>query len=118
MALHNDYGQEAEIAACQYLQSKGYRILERNWHWRKYEIDIIAIDKQEIVVVEVKARATDTFEQPENAVTRSQQKRIVEATEAYILLHEIDLPVRFDILGFLGREKKPVHIPAAFIPTI
>lgn len=43
MALHNELGKEGEAAAEQLLLQKGYRILERNWRFRKNEIDLIAL---------------------------------------------------------------------------
>jgi len=69
MARHNDLGKEGEKQALHMLQEKGYTILETNWRHEKDEVDIIALDKNELIVVEVKTRSTDYFGDPEEAVT-------------------------------------------------
>ena len=56
MAKHNELGKKGEEIAAQYLSEKGYEILERNWRNRHKEIDIIAKDGNELVIVEVKTR--------------------------------------------------------------
>jgi Holliday junction resolvase-like predicted endonuclease len=54
MAEHIDLGKKGEDLACNYLLKEGYTILARNWRFLKREIDIIALDKKELVIVEVK----------------------------------------------------------------
>jgi putative endonuclease len=49
-------GNLGEQKAKEYLLNKGYQILEKNWKHQKYEIDIIAIDGAELVIIEVKTR--------------------------------------------------------------
>ena len=56
MAGHNELGKKGEDAAVRYLRQKGYEILERNWVYERYEIDIIARDEEFIVFAEVKSR--------------------------------------------------------------
>jgi len=56
MAKHNEFGKQGEELAAQFLMEKGYEILERNWRNRHKEIDIIAKDGEELVIVEVKTR--------------------------------------------------------------
>ena len=58
MARHNDLGILGEQLAVEYLIKKGYVILEKNFRFEKHEIDIIAKDKQVLIVVEVKTRST------------------------------------------------------------
>ncbi|HBG57987.1 MAG TPA: endonuclease, partial [Porphyromonadaceae bacterium] len=53
MADHNELGWKGEEAAANYLASKGHRIVERNWTFRGYEVDIISEDDGYIVFVEV-----------------------------------------------------------------
>ena len=52
-------GRQAEQAAAEYLQSKGYRILNRNWRRRECEIDIVAQKAASVYLVEVKYRQSD-----------------------------------------------------------
>jgi hypothetical protein len=49
MADHNDLGNKGEDKAVAFLKSKGYRIIERNWTFHGYEIDIIAEDSEFII---------------------------------------------------------------------
>ena len=49
-------GQSGEQAAAEYLESCGLRILDRNWRCAVGEIDIVAVDRRTLVVVEVKSR--------------------------------------------------------------
>ena len=68
MASHNDFGKQAEDLAVDFLERKNYRILARNYRYLKAEIDIIAIFDNKIIIVEVKARATDAFMLPQEAI--------------------------------------------------
>ena len=54
MAAHNDLGNEGELIAQQFLQKKGFKILHCNWQHLRYEVDIVAYDKEFLVFIEVK----------------------------------------------------------------
>jgi putative endonuclease len=120
MAEHNDFGKSGEDMAAEYLQKKGYRILERNYISGRNEIDIIARDGKYIVVVEVKSRHSNFAGEPETAVTRDKQKSMIRAANSYIRSKNIDDEVRFDIVSILvvkGKEEIN-HIEDAFYPTL
>ena len=57
MYKRHEIGKLGEDLACRYLQNQGYKILERNFEARQGEIDIIALDKSEIIFIEVKTRS-------------------------------------------------------------
>ncbi|MFV0304086.1 MAG: YraN family protein [Moheibacter sp.] len=101
MAEHYDFGKEAEQLAVQFLEKKKYKILERNYRFQKAEIDIIAHDlvKNEIVIVEVKARKYNSLQKPEEAVTKSKQKLLLKATDAFLINRNLNLETRFDIIS-------------------
>ena len=61
MAEHNDLGKWGEQVAVDYLQRKGYEILERDWKSGHRDLDIIALDGDTIVFVEVKTRRSGSF---------------------------------------------------------
>ena len=84
MAKHNELGKKGEEIAAQYLSEKGYEILERNWRNRHKEIDIIAKDGNELVIVEVKTRQNDEHGEPDLAVTLPKQTRLIYAANAYM----------------------------------
>ncbi len=119
MALHNETGNKGEKLAIRYLQKLGYSILDTNWHTRHYEIDIVARDGNELVIVEVKTRTGDDYGHPSEAVTNKKIRRLINATERYIHLHHIDLDTRFDVISVIFRDRKYrlEHIKDAFYPT-
>jgi putative endonuclease len=58
MASHNKLGIEGETISEQFLQKKGFKILNTNWRHLRYEVDIIALDKDFLVFIEVKTRSS------------------------------------------------------------
>ncbi|MFC3160008.1 YraN family protein [Chryseobacterium arachidis] len=108
MAQHNDFGKKAEDLAVEYLQKNGYKILVRNFRFQKAEIDIIAEKDNLIIVTEVKARSTDAFMLPQEAVTKTKIKLIVSAANYYLEEFNKNLEVRFDIITVLPDEKKRI----------
>ena len=117
MAKHNILGKQGEELAVQFLQNLNYQVVEINWREHKFEIDIIAKDKDELVFVEVKTRTTDFFGNPEEAVTLPKQKHLIEGADFYINQNEIDLECRFDVVAVvLNESKKEInHIKSGLI---
>ena len=97
-------GATGEELAVQYLERKGYRILERNWRWRRCEIDIIALKKELLVIVEVKSRTNTSFGMPESFVTLAQWNNIAAAAGTYMAANGFDWEVRFDIVAITLTE--------------
>lgn len=117
MAHHNDFGKTAEDLAADYLQKNGYKILVRNFRFQKTEIDIIAEKDDVIIIAEVKARSTDAFILPQEAVTKTKIKSIVSAANHYLEKFQKDNEVRFDIISVLPDDQKNLtidHITDAF----
>ena len=116
MASQNDMGREGESEARAYLVKHGYNVLHTNWHWHHYELDIIAVKEDELIVVEVKTRSEDFLLSPEDAVDTKKIRRIVAAADAYVRYFNIDLPVRFDIVTLIKKETGFLidHIEDAF----
>lgn len=118
MAVHNELGKLGEDLAVQYLTDKGYEILERNWRNIHKEIDIIAKEGDDLVIVEVKARQTDEYGEPGIAVTKRKQRMLIAAANAYITRKGLDVETRFDIVSIVFKDGEPVieHIEDAFLP--
>jgi putative endonuclease len=117
MADHNDFGILAEDLAVKYLEKNNYKILVRNFRFQKTEIDIIAEKDELIIIVEVKARSTDAFMLPQEAVTKTKIRSIVLAANHYMEKFEKQNEVRFDIISVLPDENKNLlidHIADAF----
>ena len=74
MADHNEFGKIAEDLAVDFLVKAEYKILARNFRYLKAEIDIIAEKENQIIIIEVKARNTDAFLEPQEAVNKKKIK--------------------------------------------
>jgi putative endonuclease len=120
MAQHNTLGKSGEDAAMAFLQSKGYKILHRNWRRGSYEIDIVAATDEELVIIEVKTRSNNSYSDPEDAVTNRKIDHIVSAADLYIKIFDIQLPARFDIISVIGKIPpfEIDHIEDAFYPPV
>lgn len=115
-----DLGKEGEDIAVKYLTEKGFKIVERNYHYStKGEIDIIANDKNQLVFVEVKSRINLDYGEPEYAINPKKIKQIKKMAELYLFDKEIDeADCRFDVVTILlGDGSKPVinHYENAFM---
>lgn len=69
-------GNEGEDFAAQFLRLHGYQILDRNYHSRYGEVDIVAAHDQCVVFVEVKTRTSARFGLPETSVTPKKLEKI------------------------------------------
>src|SRR6186713_1937657 len=118
MSKHNELGVEGEVIALEFLEQKGYDILEINWRFAKTEVDIIARDQKTIVIIEVKTRTSDAFGMPEDSVNPSKQKNLALAAEEYLERNNLDVDVRFDVISITIKngESKIFHIRDAFFP--
>jgi putative endonuclease len=115
-----EIGKMAEEHALKYLQNLDYIILDTNWQYGHLELDIVAQDGNDLVIVEVKSRNSIRYGHPSDAVTPVKMKRIVEAADAYIQSRNIKLDTRFDIITviFFGLEWELEHFSDAFYPTL
>jgi putative endonuclease len=98
-------GAAGEDRAAAWYGTAGYRILARNWRCADGEIDLIATDGATLVFCEVKARATDAFGAPAEAVTAAKQARLRRLASRW--LHESGhrpRDVRFDVAAILGDD--------------
>jgi len=113
-------GSRGEEIAIGHLASRGYRILEKNWRYGHKEIDIIASKNNMLIIVEVKSRSFLPLDDPGSLISRQKEKFLVEAAEAYILKHNIEMETRFDaiFISYNQDSHHLEHIEGAFIPTI
>ncbi len=93
-------GKRGEDLAVEHLQMLGYRILERNYRCPLGEIDIVAMDKDDVVFVEVKSRKTEAYGDPELAVGKAKQKKIAMIAMYYLANKgRSSLNARFDVMA-------------------
>jgi putative endonuclease len=95
-------GKYGEVLAAQYLQDRGYLILQRNWRCSLGEIDLIAKDKNRIIFVEVKTRNGLGYGHPFEAITASKVSRMRKlATQWCIENQKTRAKVRLDAIAIL-----------------
>jgi len=117
MAEHNTLGKKGEELATALLLKKGYSILAKNFRFKKFEVDIIALQDDTLVAVEVKTRSTPDFGDPQEFLKKAQIKNLVEAVDHYITSNKLDYEVRFDIIGIIKNKTgtRIEHLEDAFL---
>lgn len=97
---HLALGTKGEKIAAAYLQKRHYTILGRNVRTWRGEIDLIARKGEDIVFIEVKARAHDDGWQPSERVDREKMKNLKRAAALWLEKQKMeDAPARIDIVG-------------------
>ena len=90
-------GNLGEELALSYITNLDYQIIERNFNSNFGEIDIIALDKNEIVFIEVKTRCQNIFGNPAEAIDYKKKKHIYKTATYYLFLHNsLNKNIRFD----------------------
>lgn len=92
-------GRRAEDLVAESLQARGARVLLRNFRRRGGELDLVARDGRDLVIVEVRMRSSDDYGGAAASVDRGKQRRIVLATRLLLQQHRAlaTLPLRFDV---------------------
>ena len=105
-------GNLGENMACNYLQTKNYKIIERNFNCKQGEIDIIAKDNKtkEIVFFEVKTRSGKRYGRGLDAINTYKLKHIINSAKYYLYINKITLNVRFDAIEIDLKLKKLNHV--------
>ena len=111
-----EFGKTGEQMTAKYLTDKGYVILEHNYRRGHLEIDLIALDGDELVIVEVKSRAYDSILQPEDAVDHKKRLALIRLANEYTKTHNRKENVRFDIVTIVSNSNgaKIKHLKNAY----
>ena len=101
MAKKDELGRRGEDVAADYVEAQGMRVVERNWRCREGEIDVVALDGDEVVVVEVKTRSGTGYGHALEAVTPAKLARLRRLAGAWCQAHPTSTPrgVRIDVVG-------------------
>jgi putative endonuclease len=104
-------GRLGEDLACDFLEKNGYRIVRRNIHLGKNELDIIVEDDDYIVFVEVKTRSclypeSGDYGIPGRAVDKGKPKNTVKAAKDYMLQNYLNKQPRIDVIEVYLLEQK------------
>ena len=110
-----EFGNAGERAVSKFLVELGLEVLCENYRTPYGEVDIIALDKDTIVFVEVKARTSNRYGLGREAVNANKQSRYRNCAMHYVQTNcYTDKPLRFDVVEVNGIQKDIVHIKNAF----
>ena len=101
-AAHLIRGESAEEQAHNFLINKGLKPVCRNFRCKQGELDLIMIEKQTLVIIEVRFRKTDKYGSAAESITHAKQSRIIAATHIYLSTQQTDSPIRFDVVALSG----------------
>lgn len=107
-----------ENIACEYLLSKGFSIIDRNWRFLHLEVDIIAKYKNTLVFVEVKTRNCKFTDNQILTISKKKQKNLLNVARYFIQEYKDYDEIRFDVI-FVNKSRHGFqinHITSAFIP--
>ncbi|MCH8544358.1 MAG: YraN family protein [Alcanivorax sp.] len=111
-------GSAAEQAAERWLQQQGLRTVQRNFHCRQGEIDLIMRTGNTLIFVEVRLRTSPEYGGALASVTPRKQRRLIHAARYYLARHPSchDMDCRFDVLGMAPDDDgfRFDWVPAAF----
>lgn len=106
-----------EDAAARHLESKGYRVLHRNWRKGRLELDVICRHGDCLVFVEVKTRSLGSLSRPDQALDVRKRAALIRAAKLYLSEFGLwDDPCRFDLVAVTdsGQGLDIVHYENAF----
>jgi putative endonuclease len=100
---HLELGSLGERLCAAYLEAEGYQIEARNWRGQSGELDLIATQGEQLVIIEVRTRVGSWLERPAEAVTPSKQRQVARCADEYIRKRPKAAPryevIRFDVIG-------------------
>ena len=106
-------GARGERLATEWYRSNGYSVLARNWRCDIGEIDLIVARGNELVIAEVKTRASNRFGSPAEAVGVAKQRKLRQLAAVFLRSAGRQFAeVRFDVVSIIGNDVQV--IPAAF----
>ena len=113
-------GRRGEDLAHRYLRREGYTIVARNYRLSsgEAEADLIAREGEDLVIVEVKTRASVEYGPPERAVSPEKQRHLIRVAREYARKTDTAWErVRFDVVSIVLREPPEITLLRAAFRT-
>lgn len=99
MPRHLDFGRTGEELAARWLTQQGFSILQRNWRYGRYEVDIIAGRQGILHFIEVKTRHSSVYGYPEQSVNRKKLENIMQGAAGWLVRHPNYSRIQYDVLA-------------------
>ncbi len=112
MKLNHPQGKAAEDQALAYLQQQGCQLIERNWHCKHGEIDLIMLSGCLLLFIEVKYRKNNRYGGAAYSITPSKLRKLQATAELYLQQHPHNGACRIDALLIEG------NLPPQWIQNI
>ena len=91
-------GKLGEDVTANYITRLGYKVLERNFECNQGEIDIIALDNEELVFIEVKTRTGVNYGEASEAITRYKKRHLLNSIKYYLYKRNLENEfIRIDV---------------------
>jgi len=116
----NETGRIGEEMALDWMQSRGFRLRDRNWRSGHKELDLVMESPGRVHIVEVKTLTPPLLQQPFEKVDSRKQARLVAAARHYIAEQKVKKEVQFDVVSVVldGGRSQVDYIPEAFYPIM
>jgi putative endonuclease len=104
MVTTREQGEATEKLAAQYLKEQGLKLLDKNFHSRFGELDLVMLDNENLVFVEVRYRRSNNFGSGAETITASKQSKLMKTASVYLQQHAKmnKYPARFDVVSISG----------------
>lgn len=117
-----ELGKLGETYAALRLMQQGWHVIDRNWHSRQGELDLVMITpEQKLVFVEVKTRRSIQYGTPLEAINQDKRNKLRKAGMQWIEKFGTDIPryrIRFDAVSILVINKYTYSDSACMIQAL
>ena len=112
MGITQQKGRLAEELACEYLTQQGLTFINKNYHCRYGEIDLIMQQEKTIVFVEVRYRKANNLVDSASSIDQYKQQKLYRSAEHYLQQNKIHqtIPARFDVVAITQSRNSDADI--------
>ena len=109
MEIRKQLGDNSEAMAQNYLEQRGYRLVQKNFRCKTGEIDLIMQKGEMLIFAEVRSKTSSRYGEPLETVNKAKQDKIKKAAAYYLYTHpkQADCYCRFDVLSVLWINSTP-----------
>ncbi len=101
-------GEAIEGKVALYLQNQGLRILHRNFRCKQGEVDLIALDGDQLLFVEVRFRQNTNYGTAQDSITPAKKRKIIQSARFFLYRYPgyANHACRFDVVGVTLKDQQ------------